>query len=54
MDFYHSWLYEQVINTTWFMWIVVYTVLGINLLSPLIVWYFINGKTFISRLRKRN
>ncbi|WP_308637864.1 hypothetical protein [Paenibacillus silvisoli] len=49
MDFYHSWMYQKVINTEWFMWIIVYIVLGVNIMSPFIVWYFINGKKLIKQ-----
>ncbi|WP_186445792.1 hypothetical protein [Paenibacillus cremeus] len=47
MDFYHSWVYMYVINTEWFMWTVVYTVLAVNILSPLIAWYVIRGRKLI-------
>ncbi|REE81023.1 hypothetical protein A8990_12069 [Paenibacillus taihuensis] len=49
MDFYHSWIYQKVINTEWFMWIIVCVVLGINIISPLIVWYFITGKKMVKK-----
>ncbi|WP_165452253.1 hypothetical protein [Paenibacillus thalictri] len=51
MDFYHSWLYQQVINTEWFMWSVVWLVLIVNLLLPGIVWYAMNGKRIIQNYR---
>ncbi|EFM10607.1 conserved hypothetical protein [Paenibacillus curdlanolyticus YK9] len=44
MDLYHSWIYMKVINTSWFMWSLVSVVLGLNLLTPLIIWYIINRK----------
>ncbi|AZN38355.1 hypothetical protein [Paenibacillus albus] len=49
MDFYHSWIYQNVFNTEWFMWIVVCLILGINIIAPLIVWYFITGKKLLKR-----
>ncbi|SFJ30495.1 hypothetical protein SAMN02799624_03973 [Paenibacillus sp. UNC496MF] len=49
MDFYHSWLYRAIINTHWFMWIVIYVTLGTNVLAPVIVWYFINGRQLLRR-----
>ncbi|MDQ8734942.1 hypothetical protein [Paenibacillus sp. LHD-38] len=52
MDFYHSWIYQHVINTEWFMWSVVYLVLGINVLSPVLVWYAMNGKHIIKKYRE--
>jgi hypothetical protein len=47
LDFYHSWLYRHLINTEWFMWVIVYVVLGINILLPLIVWYAMRGKEIL-------
>jgi hypothetical protein len=44
MDFYHSWMYTQVLNTEWFMWTIVCLLLGINVLSPMIVWFAMRGR----------
>ncbi|MFC5530947.1 hypothetical protein [Cohnella yongneupensis] len=52
MDLCHSWIYEQVLNTEGFMWTIVYSVLGVNVFSPLIVWYFIEGKPLFAKARK--
>lgn len=49
---YHSWIYEKVLNTEWFMWIIVYATLGISVFSPLIAWYFTNGKKVIAKFRE--
>lgn len=49
MDFYHSVIYQFVFNTEWFMWIVVYGVMGINFLAPVIVWYRLKGKQAIQK-----
>ncbi|MBO9596947.1 MAG: hypothetical protein J7559_03870 [Cohnella sp.] len=49
MDLYHSWIYERLLNTEWFMWTLVYLVLGVNILSPLIVWYFVGGRQSIAK-----
>lgn len=48
MDIYHSWLYEHVLNTEWFMWTMVFAVLGTNVAAPVLLWYYLNGK------RKKN
>jgi len=53
MDFYHSWIYTHVLNTAWFMWTVVFSVLGINLLAPVIVWYFLIGRKLLEQVRAR-
>jgi hypothetical protein len=56
MDLYHSWVYERLLNTEWFMWTLVYFVIGINILSPLIVWYVVGGRKSIAkaiRMRKQ-
>lgn len=39
IDGYHFWLYQHVLNTEWFMWVIVYSVLGTNVAAPVIVWY---------------
>ncbi|MNF95266.1 hypothetical protein D3C84_780080 [compost metagenome] len=54
MDLYHSWLYQKVINTEWFMWIIVYVSLGINILAPIIVWVFLNFKHWIKKPEDRS
>lgn len=53
MDFYHSWIYQKVMNTEWFLWIIFYTLLAINVLFPLIVWYVMNGKKIIKKYREK-
>ncbi|CAM3784943.1 hypothetical protein COLU111180_08210 [Cohnella lubricantis] len=40
MIFYHSWLYRSILNTEWFMWTMVYLVLGGNLLAPIVAWFY--------------
>ena len=45
MDFYHSWIYINILNAKWFIWTIVVIVLAFNVLSPIIVWAVINGKT---------
>ncbi|MBP1962647.1 hypothetical protein [Paenibacillus aceris] len=52
MDFYHSPIYLSILNTEWFMWIVVGSVLGINFLAPVIVWYHLKGKQFIQKFKE--
>ncbi|MNR21431.1 hypothetical protein D3C85_1383340 [compost metagenome] len=54
MDFYHSVIYQSVLNTEWFMWIVVYSVMGINIFAPVIVWYRLKGKQAIQKYRALN
>jgi hypothetical protein len=44
MDFYHSWLYLDVIDTKWFLWIIVGGILGLNLIGPVMVWMIFNSK----------
>ncbi|WP_127533797.1 hypothetical protein [Paenibacillus kobensis] len=49
MDLYHSWLYQKIINTQWFMWTIVYVTLGINILAPAIVWFFNNYRRLFKK-----
>jgi len=41
MDFYHSWIYRYVLDTEWLMWTVVWIVIAVNLLAPVIAWFFL-------------
>ncbi|MWC27739.1 hypothetical protein [Paenibacillus sp. MMS18-CY102] len=52
MDLYHSWIYMKVVNTSWFMWSFVGVVLGLNMLTPLIIWYIINRKRVIKLVQQ--
>jgi hypothetical protein len=45
MDFYHNWLYEKVINTNWFLWIIVWTIFSVNIAGPVIYWRITSSKT---------
>ncbi|MFS0775624.1 hypothetical protein ABC255_06430 [Neobacillus sp. 3P2-tot-E-2] len=45
MDFYHNWLYEYVLNTKWFLWIVVGAIFSINIVGPLFIWRITSSKT---------
>ena len=44
MDFFHSWIYVNILNAKWFIWTIVVLVLAFNIFSPLIVWAVINGR----------
>jgi len=41
---YDSWIYQYVLNTKWFMWTIVVTVLGSNILLPVWVWLLTSGR----------
>ena len=51
MDFYHSWIYVNIINTEWFVWGIVVFVVAANFLGPIILWFVISGRPlpFISK-----
>lgn len=44
VDFYHTWIYEYILNTNWFIWIIIIFVLGGNIVSPIILWFLLSGK----------
>jgi hypothetical protein len=44
MSFYHSWIYETILNTRWFMWTIVVTVLALNIISPILIWFVTSSK----------
>lgn len=54
MDIYHSWLYQQVLNTKWFVWIVVIGIFAFNFLGPILVWFVMNSKSIpiLNKLKK--
>ncbi|MED4039170.1 hypothetical protein [Niallia taxi] len=47
MNFYHTWIYEYILNAKWFIWIIVYVVLGLNIIAPVIIWGLMNGTALI-------
>lgn len=42
--YYHLWIYTNILNTTWFVWIIVIAVLGANLFAPILLWFIFRGK----------
>lgn len=38
---YETWLYENVINTIWFIRIILITVFTLNILSPIIIFFYL-------------
>ncbi|MBD3920919.1 hypothetical protein H8B09_19290 [Paenibacillus sp. PR3] len=53
MDLYHSWFYQKLLNTQWFLWTVVYIVLGLNFLAPVIVWLLMNWSVIKERFKMK-
>lgn len=45
MNLYHSWFYINVLNTKWLVWSFVGFIFVANMLSPIIFWYLIGGRT---------
>lgn len=54
MDFYHSWVYVNFLNTKPFIWTVVIGVFAFNILGPILVWFVMNSKgiPIVSRIGK--
>ncbi|MEQ2528304.1 hypothetical protein EKG37_03995 [Robertmurraya yapensis] len=44
MDLYHSWLYQHVLNTGWFIWTIVVAVFLLNIIAPILIWYLMSEK----------
>ncbi|MFZ3591735.1 hypothetical protein ACOI1C_21580 [Bacillus sp. DJP31] len=44
MNLYHTWIYEYILNASWFVWTVVIVVLGFNILSPIFIWSIMSGR----------
>lgn len=55
MDLYHSWIYENILNTKWFVWTIVIGVFTFNFLGPILVWFVMNSKSipFLHKLVRR-
>lgn len=53
MDMYHTWLYQKLFNTQWFMWTIVYLVFALNVLSPFIVWFVMNRDVIMKRFKAK-
>jgi len=49
MDFYHSWLYQYILNSRWFLWMLVGAILGLNILGPLIYWRATSSKKILNK-----
>ncbi|HLO11677.1 MAG TPA: hypothetical protein VK190_05410 [Pseudoneobacillus sp.] len=45
MDYYHSWIYEHIFNTRWFIWTIVVSVFSLNFLGPILIWLVMNSKS---------
>ncbi|WP_318505428.1 hypothetical protein [Bacillus sp. T3] len=44
MDFYHWWIYRNILNAQWFVWSVVIFIFIFNFLGPVLMWLTINSK----------
>jgi hypothetical protein len=55
MEFYHTFLYEKILNAPWFVWSIVIIVFSLNVLGPVIIWFVMNSKPLplIKKLRKK-
>jgi hypothetical protein len=55
MNFYHTWLYEYILNAKWFIWTIVVFVFAFNLIAPILVWFVMNSKPIpiLKKLHKR-
>lgn len=54
MDLYHSWIYQYVLNTKFFVWTIIISVFVFNLLGPILVWFVMNSRSipFLNKLTK--
>jgi len=52
VNFYHTWIYQHILNAPWFVWTIVVIILGLNLLFPVLVWGIMSGVPII-KLRKK-
>ncbi|MBB3113570.1 hypothetical protein FHS18_005682 [Paenibacillus phyllosphaerae] len=43
--FYHWWIYTHIINTSWFMWGIAWTLLGLNFAMPVMIWYIMSSRS---------
>ncbi len=52
MWLFNSWIYQNILNTEWFMWGIVITVFGFNFLSPIIVFFALSEKKLHLNFKK--
>lgn len=44
MNLYHTWIYQNVLNTEWFVWGIVIFIFAFNILSPILLWRVVTSK----------
>lgn len=54
MDFYHSWIYEHVINSKYLIWSIVIFVMAFNILAPFVLWLTFSGRKLKFGFGKKN
>jgi hypothetical protein len=45
VDFYHSWIYQHILNTSWFLWVIAGSTFGLNMIGPVLIWKITSSKT---------
>ncbi|KPV41804.1 hypothetical protein [Alicyclobacillus ferrooxydans] len=49
MDLYHTWFYQSVLNTSWFVKTIVVVTVTLNITSPIILWFIFRGRTVFGK-----
>ncbi|MCT8139420.1 hypothetical protein H1D32_17955 [Anaerobacillus sp. CMMVII] len=52
MWLYNTWIYQNVINTEWMIWLIIVIVFGFNFLSPIFFYYALAEKKMKFNLTK--
>lgn len=42
--FYHSWIYEHILNTAWFVRYATWTLFLFNFVLPVVIWYTMSSR----------
>lgn len=53
MSLFQTWIYQNILNTEWMIWIVVAIVFGFNFLAPIFVYYALAEKKMNFKVIKK-
>jgi hypothetical protein len=53
MEFYSTWVYQNILNAEWAIWTFVVLIMALNLLAPIFIWLIMNGTPITNVLKKK-
>lgn len=52
MALYDTWFYQNILNTEWLIWIIIYIIFGFNILSPIFIFFILSEKKMKFNIKK--